>query len=226
MWRSDRDHLCGMVPAVQADMPETEDFLQSAFGDTLPDWFRSQLARQLAGQEPCPLGTIVQCSALHAKRGVVLLGDSAHAVTSTLGQGCNMALESAVALQHLLHRSIVKDQIPLADVPAAFTEARAHDVWAMQRMEFLSAVLQQNAPADFATAVHARVALGSTFLLNVVQWKMMPKHFTTLPIFSKLYDQQTPYADVLSYINTIAMHAYVAIGVVAASCAMLVANAF
>jgi 2-polyprenyl-6-methoxyphenol hydroxylase-like FAD-dependent oxidoreductase len=220
MWRSDSDHLCGMVPAVSHGDTQDSAFLRAAFGDCIPEWMREQLAEQLSTQDSCSLGAIVRCSALHVDGGVVLLGDSAHAVTSTLGQGCNMALESAVVLQQLLRQSIEQEELPLSDVPAAFTAARGKDVWAMQRMEYLSAVLQQGGAASLPAAVHARVALGSTLLVNTLQWKLQAKH-TTLPVFRMLYDQQTPYSEVLAYINGMALRAY---GVIAAVTVLVVAS--
>lgn len=48
----------------------------------------------------------VKCSRYHDAAGAVaLVGDAAHATPPFIGQGCNVALEDAAALAHLLLRA-------------------------------------------------------------------------------------------------------------------------
>jgi uncharacterized glyoxalase superfamily protein PhnB len=221
IWRSDSNHLCGMAPGVDGDCPEDEAFLQRAFGDSVPEWMRSQISQQLLAQDASSLGSIVSCSAFHTAGGVVLLGDSAHSVTSTLGQGCNMALESVAVFQELLERSVLHGEMPLADVPEAFTAKRLPDVRAMQRMEELSGIAQ--GAGDSSTppwdALHSKVAFGSAMLLGTLQWKLCPSQFAMIPLYRMLYDEHTPYSHILAYINYTAAGMYVVLAVAMASVA-------
>jgi len=115
-WRSDSDHLCGMVPGAQVRSrrpnpsplqlstrtAHPQNVLRSLdtagvrarFGDAIPGWMAAQLGEQLGDQATNGFGSVIKCSQLHAGSAVLLLGDAAHAVTSSFGQGCNMALES------------------------------------------------------------------------------------------------------------------------------------
>lgn len=60
------------------------------------------------------------CSALHVGSSVVLLGDSGHSCLNGLGQGCNVALESARVLDTVLrqHRGNLATALPAFSVRA------------------------------------------------------------------------------------------------------------
>ena len=64
---------------------------------------------------------------------MVLLGDSAHAVTGNLGQGANMALESVSVFSRVLDecRGDLDKALP------AFTHKRRGDVHALQELEVM-----------------------------------------------------------------------------------------
>lgn len=53
---------------------------------------------------------------------VALIGDAAHAVTPTMGEGCNLAMESAVALVNLIDTKGEEDAPTIDKVSAAFVE--------------------------------------------------------------------------------------------------------
>lgn len=229
LWRSDSDHVCGMVPGLsQEDANEklTPETMRQHFGDNLPEWFLQPFCDQLNASAANSWGAVRSVSQFHAPH-VVLLGDSAHAVTSALGQGCNMALESVRIFGRVLEDSFASESSvseALAKVPERFTSVREHDARAMQRMEYLHTVLQglnTGKPIDAITAVHARVAWGSTFLLGVLQWKLMPNKFSTVPIYEKLYDENVPYSDVLAYVNRVGAVAY---GVLAVAMSVVSVN--
>ena len=58
----------------------------------LPPSTRATLVRQLTAAPWSWAGAWVRCSQLHGPR-VVVVGDAAHAVSPSMGQGCNSALE-------------------------------------------------------------------------------------------------------------------------------------
>jgi hypothetical protein len=108
----------------------------------------------------------------------------------------------------------------LAKVPQQFTDVRERDARAMQHMELLHNLLQgtkAETKVDVFTAVHARVAWGSAFVLGMVQWKLMPNKYRTVPIYDMIYDENVPYSDVLAYVNRVGALAY---GVLAAAIAV------
>ena len=219
IWRSDSDHVCGMVPGQEKDAAQlTPEWMLEHFGDNVPDWFRKPFCDQMNASKANSWGSIRTVSQFHAPN-MVLLGDAAHAVTSTLGQGCNMALESVRVFGRVLDESIESEATmseALAKVPQQFTEVREADARAMQRMEQMHSVLHGvhgQSEVDLYTAIHARVAWGSTFMLGLVQWKLMPDKYRTVPIYEKIYDETVPYSDVLAYVNRVGLVAYTVLAV-------------
>ena len=78
-----------------------------------------------------PARPAAQCSKFHSGR-VILLGDSAHAVTSTLGQGCNTALESCAVLDSVLDRTSTPEQVGCAArlrPPLSYNQDSRHVHW-------------------------------------------------------------------------------------------------
>lgn len=55
-------------------------------------------------QRPTSSSISVKCDRLHHDDKVVLLGDSSHAVSASLGQGCNSALQDVQIFTKLLHQ--------------------------------------------------------------------------------------------------------------------------
>jgi hypothetical protein len=51
-----------------------------------------------------------RCSQLHARGGVLLLGDAGHSVTASMGQGANHALESGSVLGRMVADRLVLAQ--------------------------------------------------------------------------------------------------------------------
>ena len=71
------------------------ELFPNAFAGMLPP----QISASLANQKPANGGTTIFCSHLAIpESNVVLVGDAAHSVWPSLGQGANVALESAVCL--------------------------------------------------------------------------------------------------------------------------------
>ena len=67
----------------------------------LPSDTLSSLTKQLHSAPWTWAGAWVRCSTLHAKR-ILIVGDAAHAVSPSLGQGCNAALEDITVGRCLL----------------------------------------------------------------------------------------------------------------------------
>lgn len=84
--------------------------------------FRQQLASTLATKPWTWGGAWVSCSRLDGPR-VVLVGDAAHAVSPSLGQGCNAALEDV----QLLDQVVGEAGGCLQEVPARFSALRLAD---------------------------------------------------------------------------------------------------
>jgi hypothetical protein len=217
LWRSDSNHVCGMVPteSLQSlDAKLTPERLLQTFGSTVPEWLAEPLCEQLNGQASSSFGSIIRCTPMHGPGNVVLIGDAAHAVTSALGQGCNMALEDVRVLGETLEECMEQGPGSIADVSQQYAAARAADVDALQRLELMAALTyggggKEAGGVSWTELLHARVALGATTLVGVVQWKAMPEQYKTLPLFAKLYDQDTRYSEVLAYVNVIGGAAYV-----------------
>lgn len=222
-WRSDADHLCGMIPGSTDALANNMDLasLTSAFTGRLPPWMLEQVAEQCAEQALHRFGTIETCDRFHGEGGVVLIGDAAHAVTSTLGQGCNMALESIKVLGSIADRCAAGEQ-GLRAVPAQFTGEWQPNAQAMQRLEMMNVLLKNSKLGSLQglpglTVSHSKVAMGSAMLFGMAQWKLMPNTFTTIPMFGMLYDARYQYRDVLAYVERAATICYCVLLMVALS---------
>lgn len=72
----------------------------------------------------------IECNQFHDGDSLLILGDAAHAVSPSLGQGCNSALEDVMIINSLLD----KHQDNWGLVMAAFTERRVPDADALQQL--------------------------------------------------------------------------------------------
>jgi kynurenine 3-monooxygenase len=118
------------------DAVNDEESIRSLFADKFPDAFNGdpvpdEACAQITAQSPRPGGITTICSRLTAKDGsVALIGDAAHSVWPSLGQGANCALETA---QYLAAAIESKPQ----DVPSAleyFDAVRTPQVHACGRL--------------------------------------------------------------------------------------------
>lgn len=209
LWRSER-HVSGMVSASDAALfssPLISIEMAKAFGSSLPEPMLSCIVAQLQKQpEPSAFGATIACSQLHTSAGaVVMLGDAGHTVTSSLGQGLNMALEGVRVLGLLLDASLLRDELALSEVPEAYTMRRRADVHALQQLELMSIIMRRGSaglrlkgnPGEHVA--HARVIMGSAMLIGLAQWKLVPGKYRTVPLYGMLYDPSVPYSDILAY---------------------------
>ncbi|MDZ7960560.1 MAG: NAD(P)/FAD-dependent oxidoreductase [Aulosira sp. DedQUE10] len=114
---------------------KNEEDVQALFKNKFPDIFGDRplpesWAKSLLEQKASYGGITTICSALDGGDCAVLIGDSGHSVWASLGQGCNVALESCRVLAETLatHNGNLSQALP------AYTSDRKLDVDAIARM--------------------------------------------------------------------------------------------
>lgn len=81
-------------------------------------------------KRPLSNSFVVSCNRYHQNDNVVIIGDAAHALFRSLGQGCNSALEDVVILNRLLE----ENNDDWAKVLPQFTSLRVPDIKALQEL--------------------------------------------------------------------------------------------
>jgi len=156
--------IAGMITDEAGWEPGAVKAALTAAYPTIPPVWVDRIEAQAATRAPSSFSKIVACSQLHGPRAC-LVGDAAHAMTSSLGQGCNTALESVAALSQALKRS----GDDLDKLPAAYNAARLPDVGAMQRLELMAVLCL---PGSFYGSVFsrtwARLVIGFASVLGVL----------------------------------------------------------
>lgn len=190
-----------LVTRTAADLPD-DTFVQQHFGDALPPGMIPAVTRELVVAPAAKFGRIISCSKFHGPGAVVLVGDAAHAVTSALGQGCNLALEGVRVLGHLMRAAITEGDGALADVPAKFTAERAPDVRALQTLERFAVVARAgaNARASLLERLHVGLITAALLLRTALQ-RVLPKAVLGESMFEKLSAASVPYASVLAAVR-------------------------
>ncbi|KAF5831619.1 hypothetical protein DUNSADRAFT_12810 [Dunaliella salina] len=214
IWRQADGKASGMLTrAPSYDAQELRTKISSAYPQIPQEWAESIVAQtcDTSGQPPSPFGRLMSTTRLDGPR-CVLLGDAGHPMTSTLAQGCNLALESV----RVFARSLDSVSGDLDQAPAAFTSARLEDVHAMQTMEYMQ-ILSSNAPGATASALErmsAKATMLGSALLTLGLHKLMPSSFPA-PVYllDGLRDARVPYKRVL---ETMRMHAAALIALAAA----------
>lgn len=125
----------------------------------------------------------VRCSRYHQDGSVLLIGDAAHAVSSSIGQGCNAALEDVVLLDNLLNE--YSDNLALA--LEQFTIRRKQDAHALVE-------LGDNAFPS-TTGLFIEFVFRES-LANILH-QIFPKRFP--PSISELvFETTVPYSEILN----------------------------
>jgi kynurenine 3-monooxygenase len=124
------------------------------------------------------------CSHYHYDDSVLLIGDAAHAMSPSLGQGCNSAMEDAAVIDGLLNE--YSDNLGIAI--AKFTERRKSDAHAVVE-------LSDNVFPSFDKKLIIEFIIRQQ--LAQILHRLFPKYF--LPSLLELISGTTiPYSTILS----------------------------
>ncbi len=132
-----------------------------------------------------PVGRVlaVRCDRFHDDHAVLLLGDSAHAVSPSIGQGCNASLEDVLVLGRLLE---TYDDDWNQALPA-FSQQRLPDAHALRELSDYSF------PRNKLLVIEFFLRLTAGRLLH--QW--FPQWFKPF-VFDLILDTDLPYSQVLT----------------------------
>jgi len=117
---------------------QIEEAVAELFAKKFPDIFPeldqkglpSGFAQDLLGQKAAYGGVTTICTGFEGGDGVVLLGDAAHSVWPSLGQGCNVALESC----RIFAETLAQAQGDLTVALPSYTMIRKPDTDAIARL--------------------------------------------------------------------------------------------
>jgi len=123
---------------VNYEQIQTEEAVAALFAEKFPDIFPeldqkglpSGFAQDLLAQKAAYGGITTICSRFEGSDGVVLLGDAAHSVWPSLGQGCNVALESC----RIFAETLAQAQGDLTVALPSYTAMRKPDTDAIARL--------------------------------------------------------------------------------------------
>ena len=125
----------------------------------------------------------VRCDRFHEGNSVFLIGDAAHAVSPSIGQGCNSSLEDVLILGQLLE----KYRDDWAQVLPQFSQQRVPDAHALRELSDYTFPRQKFLVIEFL------LRLTITRLLN--RW--FPNWFKPF-VFDLVIDTDLPYCEILS----------------------------
>ena len=182
------DRLNGVIIFEQEQNPllglSTKEEVLTFFQENFP------LFGQLMSQEEAeaflhrPVGRVltVRCDRFHDGDSVLLIGDAAHAVSPSIGQGCNASLEDVLVFERLLDRY----EDDWAQVLPAFSEQRVPDAHALRELSDYSF------PRTKVLVIEFFLRLTMSRLLH--RW--FP-HWVKPFVFDLVLNEDLPYSQVL-----------------------------
>ncbi|MEM6614483.1 MAG: NAD(P)/FAD-dependent oxidoreductase [Cyanobacteria bacterium P01_C01_bin.72] len=123
----------------------------------------------------------IKCNRYHYHDSALLIGDAAHAVSPSLGQGCNSALEDAVIFNRLLDEY----QDNLQSALEQFTASRLTDARAVVELSNYTLPLAKSLFVEFI--LRQRIAK--------IMHRLFPQRFFP-PLFDALYESSIPYGKI------------------------------
>jgi kynurenine 3-monooxygenase len=167
-----------------ADLSSPEEVLQF-FQNNFPEVAQLMPKEEAEAFLNRPVSRIltVRCSRYYQDGSVLLIGDAAHAVSSSIGQGCNAALEDVVLLDNLLNE--YSDDLAVA--LEQFTVRRKQDAHALVE-------LGDNA---FPSSAGLFIEFVLRESLAKILHQIFPKRFP--PSISELvFETTVPYSEILN----------------------------
>ncbi len=169
---------------------QSETDVLALFKEKFPDVFPKldqvglppQFAQDLLSQKAAYGGITTQCNQFEGGDCVVLLGDAAHSVWPSLGQGCNAALESCRMFAEVLAQT--KGDVSLA-LPA-YTAARKPDTDAVARLSEIGFGGNKRA---------GNILFIAKVVILMLLHKLLPRWFHKYALF-QLGDADVPYSKI------------------------------
>lgn len=175
-----------ILPKGVHDSLKTAEKYEAQFRESFP-WLKedqySQVAQQLAASPVSSGGVNTRCSQLHGPN-VVLIGDAAHSMWPSLGQGANAALESAGVLDRALEACDGDN----SSVPETFNKLRHEDALAAVELT------QRGFGGKNTRTVYFGLFMFK-FLAQLVLSKILP--FIPRPALTTLNDTLASYSEIL-----------------------------
>lgn len=137
-------------------------------------------AETFLNRSPSRIMTI-RCNRYHHEDHVLLIGDAAHAVSSSISQGCNAALDDVFVLNNLLNR--YADNLKIALVQ--YSETRTQEAHALVDLADYAFMRDRNLLLEF---------IGREFLVKTLH-RLAPWFFPP-SLVDLLFDTTTPYSEI------------------------------
>ncbi|GAB4232754.1 MAG: NAD(P)/FAD-dependent oxidoreductase [Stanieria sp.] len=162
----------------------TKEEVQAFFRQNFPPLgqLMSLEEAEALNQRPVARVLTVSCARLHHGDSIMILGDAAHAVSPSLGQGCNCSLEDVQVLDRLLDQY----QDDWAQVLPEFSNQRIPDLHALREL------------SNYAFPRSKILTLEFFLRLTIRRWlhKLFYKQFQPF-VFDLIFETTLPYSEVL-----------------------------